>query len=221
MREESLQKVTMERIEAMMIQSNGRVLSSVSLQIQGMNTTIEKMKDDGDDRYNKMNERITTMEKMMSVIEGSDKKVGETKVRVGEYYGTQEDQNQGRAVATGLHKQEVEYQVRETIVEIGMSTEKFRIKCPAKPITHAFIHFTDNDQRNKYVRSANMLKTELRGRKIKLSPSTDAEERFHQQRLGYIKCCIHTRHDIPLASISMNRTRRHVSVDGQTAVRTC
>ena len=56
-------KNTMERFEAMMNQSNGRVLNSVSLQIRGMNSTIEKMKDEGEDRYNKMDERITTMGK--------------------------------------------------------------------------------------------------------------------------------------------------------------
>ena len=49
----------------------------------------------------------------------------------------------------------------------------------------------------------------------------DAEERFHQKRLGYIKCCIHTRHKIPLVKITMNRMTKHVSVDGQIVIRTC
>ena len=52
----------MERIETMMIQSSERVLGSVSLRIQGMNTTMGNMKDDGDDRYNQMNERTTNIE---------------------------------------------------------------------------------------------------------------------------------------------------------------
>ena len=71
-----------------------------------------------------------------------------------------------KAVATGFHEdsteQEVEQLLRETIAEIGMLAENVKIKCTAKPITHAFIHF--NDERNKYVRSANMLRKELRGR---------------------------------------------------------
>ena len=94
-----------------------------------------------------------------------------------------------------------------------MSTENVKIKCPAKPITCAFIYCKDNDERNKYVRSANMLRKELRGRKI-----------FHQKRLGYIKCCIRTRHGTSLTSISLNRFSQHVSVDsvdGQVVVRTC
>ena len=47
---------------------------------------------------------------------------------------------------------EVENLLKETIVETGMSTEKIQIKCPAKPITHAFSHFIESDERNKYVR---------------------------------------------------------------------
>ena len=49
----------------------------------------------------------------------------------------------------------------------------------------------------------------------------DAEERLHQERLGFINCCIHTRHGTSLASISLNRFLKHGSVDGQTVVRTC
>ena len=44
---------------------------------------------------------------------------------------------------------------------------KIEIKCPAKPITHAFLQFTDNDERDKFVRSANILKKEMRGRRNK------------------------------------------------------
>ena len=39
-----------------------------------------------------------------------------------------------------------------------MSIEKARFECPAKPITHASIHFKNDDERYKYIRSANMLK---------------------------------------------------------------
>ena len=59
------------------------------------------------------------------------------------------------------------------INEIGMDFGRARIECPAKPITHAFIHFMNDGERNKFIRSANMLKKELRGRKAR---SMDAEE---------------------------------------------
>ena len=76
------------------------------------------------------------------------------------------------AVVTGFHddttEQEVQHLLKEIVITIGMSTEQIQIKCPAKPITHAFLQCTDNDERDKIVRSANMLKKELRGRKIRI-----------------------------------------------------
>ena len=35
-----------------------------------------------------------------------------------------------------------------------------------------------------------------------------------KKTLGYIECCIHTRHNVPLVQIKLNRMARHVSVDG-------
>ena len=100
--------------------------------------------------------------------------------------------------------------------------ENVRIECPAKPITHAFIHFKNDEERNKFVRSANMQKKrELRGRKLEISRSMDADERFHQKRIGYVKYCIHEKHHIPLDSIITNWTLKHISVKGQIVVKTC
>ena len=48
----------------------------------------------------------------------------------------------------------------------------------------------------------------------------DAEERFHQKRMVYVKYCIHVKHNIPLNSISMNWPSKHVSVKGQIVVKT-
>ena len=66
-----------------------------------------------------------------------------------------------RLVITGLHSETSESEViqllKETITEIGMTIENARIEGTAKPITHAFIHFKNDDERNQYVRSANML----------------------------------------------------------------
>ena len=44
---------------------------------------------------------------------------------------------------------------------------------------------------------------------------------FIKKRLGYLKCCIHTRHNAPLVQNKMNRLTRHVSVDGQIVIRSC
>ena len=107
------------------------------------------------------------------------------------------------------------------MTEIGMSIENARIECPAKPITHAFIYFKNDDERSKKVRSANMLRKVLRGRKIKMTRSMDADEIFHQKRMGFVKYCIHMRQEIHLNLISLNWTSKYVSVKGQIAVKTC
>ena len=39
--------------------------------------------------------------------------------------------------------------LKESITEIGMTIENARIECSAKPITHAFIRFKNDDERNK------------------------------------------------------------------------
>ena len=126
---------------------------------------------------------------------------------------------------TGFHSETSESEViqllKESITEIGMTIENARIECPAKPITHAFIYFRNDGERNKYIRSANMLKKELRGRKLKITRSMDAEERFHQKRMGYVKYCIHVKHNVPLDSITTNWTLKHVSVKGQIVVKIC
>ena len=81
------------------------------------------------------------------------------------------DENQGKTVITGFHSETTESEVtqllKELINEVGMDFGNARIECSAKPITHAFMHFINDGGRNKFIRSANMLKKELRGRKIK------------------------------------------------------
>ena len=42
-------------------------------------------------------------------------------------------------------------------IKVGMTIQNARTECTAKPITFAFIHFKNDDERNKYIRSANML----------------------------------------------------------------
>ena len=99
--------------------------------------------------------------------------------------------------------------------------ENVRIECTAKPITHAFIRFKNDEERNKFVRSAYLLKKELRGRKLKLSRSMDADERFHQKRIMYVKYFVHEKHNILPDSITTNWTLKHISVKVQIVVKTC
>ena len=48
--------------------------------------------------------------------------------------------------------------MKERITEIGMLIENAGIECPVKPIRHAFVFFKSDDERNKDIRSANMLR---------------------------------------------------------------
>ena len=118
--------------------------------------------------------------------------------------------NQGKVVITGFHsetsKSEVIQLLKESITEIGMTIENARVECTAKPITHAFNHFKNDDERNTYIRSANMLKRELRGRRLKITRSIDAEERFQQKTMVYVKYCTHVKHNVPLDSKTTNWT---------------
>ena len=133
--------------------------------------------------------------------------------------------NQSETVMTGLHRETTESEVtvmlKEMMKEIGMDFESVKLVCPAKPITHAFIYFENDNERNKFIRSANMLKRELRGRKIRITRSMEAEERFYNKRIGYVKSCINKKHGVPLYLISLNWTTKHVSVKGQIVVKTC
>ena len=50
---------------------------------------------------------------------------------------------------------------------------------------------------------------------IKMSPALDVEERFHQKRLGFIKCVPHEKHKIPLHEIQLS-----AMVNGQVMIKT-
>ena len=49
----------------------------------------------------------------------------------------------------------------------------------------------------------------------------EAEERFYNKRIGYVKSCINKKYGVPLYSISLNWNTKHVSVKGQIVVKTC
>ena len=59
------------------------------------------------------------------------------------------------------------------------------------------------------------------GRKIRITRSMEAEERFYNKRIGYVKNCINKKHGVPLHSISLNWNTKHVSIKGQIVAKTC
>ena len=202
------------------------ITNTVGNQIHGMNSSIvklqetnEKMKEDGENKFNQIDERFMDMEKKILDV---DKKYGS---RGEDNKQEHVNANQSETVITGLHSETTESEVinmlKEMMNEIGMDFGSARLVCPARPITHAFIYFANDDERNKFIRSANMLKREVRGRKIRITRSMEAEKRFYNKRMGYVKCCIHQRHGVPLYRISLNWVAKHVTVKGQIVVKTC
>ena len=111
-------------------------------------------------------------------------------------------------------EKDVKSVIEESIKATGMR-EEYTIDCPALPITHAFVEFQNMKIRDKYVRSANIRKKEMDGRKIKISPVLEAEERFDRKRLGFVKCTIHRVKGIALHYIQMNNVKQSITIDGQ------
>ena len=152
------------------------VTNTVGSQIQGMNSSIvkmqemnEKMKEEGKTgTNNSTKESRIWKEKSLTWTKNAKTEVKITKK---EHVG----EDQGKTVIAGFHSETTESEItqllKEMINEIGMDFGSARIECPAKPITHAFIHFVNDGERNKFIRSTNMLKKELRGRKIKITRS--------------------------------------------------
>ena len=65
------------------------ITESVGNQLQGMNSTIVKMKEEGEDRYKQINERIAIMERKIFVLDEKSEN------RNDEPSGARGDQNQG------------------------------------------------------------------------------------------------------------------------------
>ena len=122
-----------------------------------------------------MDERFTALEARLHSLEDPSSRTNAMDTNNDEFHRMQEDQNKRRAVATGFcdetTEEDVEILLTSTIVDAGMSKDKIQIKCPAKPITHAFLQFTDSEERDKHIRSANMQRRELRERKVRMSLS--------------------------------------------------
>ena len=111
-----------------------------------MNSSIVKMKEEGDDRYKQFNERITNIES--KILDMDEKYENRSEVIKREHVG----ENQGKTVITGFHSETTESEVmqllKELINEVGMDFGNARIECSAKPITHAFIHFKNDGERS-------------------------------------------------------------------------
>ena len=112
----TLQTETMEQMEVMIRRSNEMLSQQVSVQLQGMGAAMERMKEDGEDKYDNINEKISTVETRLTKLEetGSRRNVL-TQISIEEYQRAQEDLNQRRAAATGFHDDTKEQEVEELL----------------------------------------------------------------------------------------------------------
>ena len=202
------------------------VTNTVVSQIQGVTSSIVSMQE--------MNEKWKQKRKTSSIISTKDLRIWKdkswtwTKNTSTEVKTTKKkhvDENQGKTVITGFHSETTESEVTQLLRGTDKRNRNGLRKCKNcfhRKTDHSCFHSLHERwrERDKFIRSANMLK-KLRGRKEKITRSMDAEERFHNKRMGYVKYCIHTRHNIPLSLISLNWTSKHVSVKGQIVVKTC
>ena len=131
-------------------------------------------------------------------------------------------------MATGFHEdteeeeEEVVKILRRSNDAIRMKREKIKIKCPAKPITQAFLELENCEEGDKYIRSANMLRMELRERKNKIVQAMDVAERYQHKRLRYVKARLHDIQQIELRRTVLDFKKKTVVVGGQIiAKKTC
>ena len=92
--------------------------------------------------------------------------------------------------------------------------EEHTFDYPAIPITHVFGEFEDTRTRDRFVRSANMRKYELDGRRIRISPALEPDERFDKKRLGYIKYVINKKKGIELYWIQLKLQKKSITING-------
>ena len=155
-----------------------KITDSVGTQLHGMNSSVAKI----DDRYKQFNERTTNVER--EILDMDEKYEN----RSDERRRAHVDQNQGKAVITGFHsgtsESEVIQLLKESLTEVGMTIESARIECLAKPITHGFIHFRNDDERNKYIRSANMLTKRTTRKDVKDNAINGRRRKIHSEKKG-------------------------------------
>ena len=140
----------------------------------------------------KMDERLADLDTRISAIERNTMSVGHRSLCDAQARWGPTPTNR-KAVLHGFKSESKEQDVKAIVIESIKATgmkEEHTLNYPAIPITHVFVEFEDTRTRDRCVRSANMRKYELDGRRIKISPALEPDERFGKKRLGYIKYVI-------------------------------
>ena len=176
----AVHKTTVEQIQIVVKQSRDMTAPSVNMQ-------LSKMNGKGNAEFKAMEERPVAMEERHLAVEArlaTLEDFSSSSTRIHNARGSpqeQEGQRTTRALAAGFHKdtckEETSEFLRQVLQEAGMEMEKMDIRCPAKPITHAFLQFASTYDRNKFIRSANHQNCSMKGRNIRFTSDKDAKER--------------------------------------------
>ena len=114
-----------------------------------------------------------------------------------------------KAVLHGFKAESKEEKVKSVIVDpieaTGM-TEENTIDCPAIPITHAFVEFQKMKIRDRCVRSANMWKIELDGKKDQNIPRFGGRRKIRQKNIG-IHQVYHSQYQRSCTALDTNELR--------------
>ena len=137
----------MKRMETMTKQTNDMVLQAMITQITC--ATISEHPN----QWNKLNDRKNERRRRKQTRWDGWKIRHAMNVNDDEFHRMQKDQSKRRIEETWFRDDAIENEVEtlliSTIIEAGMSKEKIQIKCPAKPITHAFLRFTDSEKKRQ------------------------------------------------------------------------
>ena len=148
----------------------------------------------------KMDENLADLDTRISTIERNTMGVGHRSLSDAQGRWGPTPTNR-KAVLHGFKpeskEQDVKAIVMESITATGMK-EEHTVDYLAIPITYVFVEFEDTRTRDRFVRSANMRKYELDGRRIRISPALELDERFDRKRLRYIKYVINKKKGIEL-----------------------
>ena len=129
---------------------------AVASQMCHMSATIDaklkRIANEGQRRSERTHEKVAAIETRLENLENAaiEKKKKVESSEMNEKARRTADEN--KAVVTGFKEDDDETEVRillEKSIDVsGMKKAEIVIKCPAKPITHAFLEFKDNDQRD-------------------------------------------------------------------------
>ena len=125
-------------------------------------------------------------------------------------------------MATGFHEDIEKEVVKNTESIDACNQNETRKKSGSNAQRSQSILVFDNfEEGDKHIRLANMLRMELRERKIKIVQAMDVAGRNQHNNLGYVKARQHETQQIELRRVKLDLKKKTVVVGGQITAKTC